>query len=72
MKKTAGYLLLALSCLAWAAVFAMPLVDLSLEKAATLTAGLVIAGEVAFLLGIAILGKEAWEKIKAFFRKRKS
>ena len=72
LKKAAGYILLALSCLAWAAIFALPLFEISVGQVAALTTGLIIAGEATFFLGIALLGREAWEKIKAIFRKAKS
>ena len=72
MKKTAGYILFALSCLAWAAIFALPLFEISIGEVAALTTGLIIVGEVTFFLGIALLGREAWEKIKAVFKKGKS
>jgi hypothetical protein len=72
LKKTAGYILLALSCLAWAAILALPLFGFSLGEVAAITTGLIIAAEATFLLGVALLGREAWEKIKAMFRKRPS
>ena len=72
LKKVAGYILLALSCLAWAALFALPLFEISVGEVAALTTGLIVAGEATFFLGIALLGREAWEKIKAVFRIGKS
>jgi hypothetical protein len=73
LKKAAGYILLALSCLAWAAIFALPLFEISVGEIAALTTGLIVVGEATFFLGIALLGREAWEKIKAvFFKKEKS
>ena len=72
MKKTVGYILFALSCLAWVAIFTLPLFEISVGEVAALTTGLIIVGEVTFFLGIALLGKEAWEKIKAVFRNGKS
>jgi hypothetical protein len=72
LKKAAGYILVALSCLAWAAIFALPLFDISLGEVAALTTGLIVAGEATFFLGIVLLGREAWERITAVFRKRKS
>ena len=72
LKKAAGYVLLALSCLAWAAIFALPLFEISVGEVAALTTGLIVAGEATFFLGITLLGREAWEKIKAVFRKRQS
>ena len=69
LKKAAGYSLLALSCLAWAAILTLPLFDMSVGEAAALTTGLIVAGEATFFLGVALLGREALEKIKAVFRK---
>lgn len=71
LKKAVGYTLLAISCLAWAAVFALPLFDITVGEVAALTTGLIVAGEATFFLGIALLGREAWEKIKAVFWKGK-
>lgn len=72
LKKVAGYILLALSCLAWAAIFALPLFEITVGEVAALTTGLIVVGEVSFFFGIALLGREAWEKIKAVFRKGRS
>jgi hypothetical protein len=47
----------------------LPLFQNSVGMVAAVTTGLIIAREVTFYLGIALLGKEAWEKIKAFFKK---
>lgn len=65
LKKAGGYILLVLSCLAWAAILALPLLKSSAAEMAALTTGLIIAGEIAFFLGIALLGRETWQKIKA-------
>jgi hypothetical protein len=67
IRKACGYTLLALSFLAWGAIFSLPLFQISVGAAAALTTGLIIAGEVTFYLGIALLGKDVWHKIKAFF-----
>jgi hypothetical protein len=69
MRQASGYTLLALSFLAWGAILSLPLFQISVGTAAALTTGLIIAGEVAFYLAIALLGKEAWQKIKGFFRR---
>jgi hypothetical protein len=71
LKKAAGYVLLAISCLAWAAILALPLFEITVGRVAALTTGLIIAGEATFFLGVALLGKEAWEKIKGVFRRGK-
>jgi hypothetical protein len=71
IKTACGYTLLALSFLAWGAILALPLFQISVGLAAALTTGLIIAGEVTFYLGIALLGKDVWDKIKAFFSIRR-
>jgi hypothetical protein len=70
IKKTIGYVLLVVSCLAWAAIISLPFFGISVGKVAALTTGLIIAGEAAFFFGVALLGREAWGKIKAIFRKK--
>ena len=71
MKKAIGYLLCAISFIAWAAIAILPIFNLTIEMAATITTALVVGGEVAFLLSIVLLGKEFLEKVKNFFRKFK-
>ncbi len=71
MRKAFGYALLVLSFLTWGAILTLPLFQISVGVAAALTTVLIIIGEVTFYLGIALLGREVWEKIKAFFRKRR-
>jgi len=72
MKKIVGYFLFILSNIAWAAVATIPFLDLSIEMAATITTALVVGGEVAFLLSVALLGKEFLEKIKDYFKRVKT
>jgi len=68
IRTACGYSLLALSFLAWGAIFALPLFKISIGLAASLTTGLIIGSEVTFYFGIALLGEDVWDKIKAFFR----
>jgi hypothetical protein len=70
MRKAFGCFLLALSCITWGSIAALPLFEISVGEAAALTTGLIITGEVSFYFGIALLGKEVWEKIKAVFRNK--
>ena len=70
MKKVFGCVLLALSVLAWGAIAALPLLNISIGTTAALTTGLLIGGEISFFVGVALLGKEAWEKIKSVFKKK--
>ena len=67
MRKTFGYAMLVIACLAWIAIPVLPFLGISLAAKATITTGLIIAGEITFFAGIALLGKEAWAKIKAAF-----
>lgn len=69
LKKASGCFLLVLSCLGWGVFFTLPLFEISVGEAAAFTTGLIIGSEAAFFFGIALLGKEVWEKIKAVFRK---
>jgi len=67
MRKTLGYVMLVIACLSWIAIPVLPFTGISLAASAAFTTGLIITGEVTFFVGIALLGKEAWKKIKAVF-----
>lgn len=77
MKKVIGYFLFVVSFMAWAAIASLPFLGLSIEKSAAITTALIVGGEIAFVLSIALLGKEFLGKIKTFlnrfnfFRKEK-
>jgi hypothetical protein len=68
MRKILGYGLLVLSCVAWGIVPTLPFFDISVGQAAAATTGLIIVGEASFFLGVLLLGRDVWEKIKALFR----
>ena len=70
MKKVFAYVLLALSVFAWGAIAALPLLDISIGTTAALTTGLLIGGEISFFVGVTLLGKEAWQKMKSVFKKK--
>jgi hypothetical protein len=70
MRKAAGYALIVLSVVTWAAIAALPFMDVSIGSAAAISTALVISGEVSFFAGVALLGKEAWDKAKSIFRKK--
>lgn len=53
--------------MAWAAIAILPFLNLSIEMAAAITTALIVGGEIAFVLSIALLGKEFLGKIKSFF-----
>lgn len=65
MRKAAGYVLIVVSFLAWAVIPLLPWFELSVGQAATAVSGLIIGGEVTFYVGILLLGREAWQRIKA-------
>jgi hypothetical protein len=69
MKKVIGYIFFVASFVAWAAIAILPFSNLSIEMVAAVTTMLIVGGEVAFILSIALLGKEFLEKLKIFFRK---
>jgi len=71
MKKTFGYLFLVLSFVVWGIIAALPFMDINGGEMAATTTTLIISGEVLFLVSIALLGKEAWLKIKAIFKSKK-
>ena len=72
MKKAIGYLMFAISFMAWAAIAILPFVNVTIEMVAAITPGLVVGGEVAFLLSIALLGRAFLAKIKGFFIRAES
>ena len=71
MKKVFGYLLFILSFCVWGLVALLPFLELSKGEIATATTLLIIGGEVAFLIAIALLGKDFWSKIKSLFTTNK-
>lgn len=71
MKKTLGYLFILLSLSMWGLVALLPFLELSRGEVATATTLLIIGGEVAFFIAIALLGKDFWLKIKSLFTTNK-
>jgi hypothetical protein len=45
MKKAIGYLLFAISCIAWAEIAIIPFLNLTIEMTAAMTTALVVCGE---------------------------
>ena len=69
MKNTIGFFLFVLSFMAWVAIAILPFLNLSIEMGAAIATALIVGGEIAFVLSIALLGKEFLGKIKSFFNK---
>ena len=66
-QKEIGLVLLGFVALYWISFPIIPFLDIP-YKAAVIT-GLMIVGEILFLIAIALLGKEYWGKIKEWFSK---
>jgi hypothetical protein len=69
LKRRFGYFFLVLSVLAPSAIVVLPFLNLSGGQIAGAATVLLIAGEGAFVIGIALLGKEMWGRIKALFKR---
>lgn len=65
MLKITGYILLAVSCLAFILIFIMPWFDFTRARLAGITTVLIIIGEVFFYTSIFILGKTFYAKLKS-------
>lgn len=58
MRKLLGYILLAISCIAWLAVPVIPFLPLSTVQKASWVGGIIIFAEIAWWLAVPLLGKE--------------
>jgi uncharacterized protein YebE (UPF0316 family) len=72
MIKIIGYIILGISIVIWLLIPVVPFLGFSIGKAAGITTGLIIAGEITFYLSIFMIGKEFLVKIKNWFKRRKS
>ncbi len=68
-RIVSGYILLALSVLAWIAVPTVPFLASGLSEGATFVTGLIIVGEVTFFLALLVLGKDLVRKLKKLLSK---
>ncbi len=64
MLKTIGYIVLITSVFIWCLIALVPFMEFAAGKKAGIITGLVIAGEVTFYIGIALLGKTIYARIK--------
>ena len=67
-KKTIGFLFVGIACIIWIITPFIGFFNLSNTQLAIYLPLLIVAGEVAFLIAIAFLGKEYWLKVKTFFK----
>jgi len=72
MVKLIGYIVLGISIVIWLLIPVVPFLGFSVGKAAGITTGLIIAGEITFYLSIFMIGKEFLVKIKNWFKRRKA
>ena len=72
MIKIIGYIILGISIVIWLLIPVVPFLGFSVGKAAGITTGLIIAGEITFYLSIFMIGKEFLVKIKNWFKRRKT
>ena len=68
MIKIFGYIILGISIVIWLLIPVVPFLGFSVGKAAGITTGLIIAGEITFYLSIFMIGKEFLVKIKNWFK----
>ena len=76
LRQLAGACLVGVSTLAYCAIFVVPFVALETTTKVALVTGLVVAGEVTFYPGVALLGKETlsfgrrvWARCKNAWRR---
>jgi hypothetical protein len=65
MVKTAGYIILLISCLSFLMIPVVPWLGFSKIQIVGITTGLIIAGEIMFYLSLIILGRSFYDKIKS-------
>ena len=65
MRKHLGYALLAASYAPWAVFAALPFLDLPKGEAILVATSVFVAGQVAFVGGLVLLGNTVWERIRA-------
>lgn len=65
MRKHLGFALLAVSYAPWAVFATLPFFDLPNGEAALVATSVFVAGQVAFVGGLVLVGNTVWERIKA-------
>ena len=64
MTRIIGYIIFAISCLVWGAIFVIPWLGYSKAQIAGIITVLIIIGEVTFYVSIFLIGKSFYHKIK--------
>jgi len=68
MKISLGWLLVAASFAPWAIYTSLPFMALSRHTAAVLATGAFVTGQILFIAGLALLGKNAFARIRSRIR----
>lgn len=68
MKTAIGWLLVALSFAPWAVYAALPFVPVAPDTAALVATTAFVAGQAAFVAGLALVGRDALVRIRNRFR----
>ena len=63
-RTVVGSTLLVLSAVPWLLLFAIPRLGVSVGMGAAIATGLIVSAEVLFFASIAVLGKEAYDRLK--------
>lgn len=64
IAKPLGFSLIAISALAWIAVFIIPFLNFETLQIAGMITALIVFAEICFYLAILLLGKPFWNKLK--------
>jgi hypothetical protein len=59
-----GAVLIVISCLLWAALLAVPMLPGSIGERATIGGAIFVGAEIAWWVGVAMVGSEAWRVIR--------
>jgi hypothetical protein len=67
-KLKVGIVLILISVILFLTLFSMPFFHIETKLKIAVSTGLLIAGETTFWVGTLFLGKEVWNKYKAFLK----
>ncbi len=67
-RRFAGYLLLVLSALAALAIATLPFLGVTLAEGTAIAIALIVIAEVGYFAGLALVGREVWQRVQAFLR----
>lgn len=67
-KLKLGIVLIVVSLILFLTLFAMLFISIETKYKISISTGLIIAGETTFWVGTLFLGKEVWNKYKAFIK----